>query len=78
MKDRRACPFCKAARMKVATSKRVGDSQVQRLECPSCGRNRTIEVPRAEVFPRNKSSSLEQQKPEILARVRKIGKRKKA
>lgn len=80
MKENRyTCPFCKAARMRVETSRRVPDSdtQEQRLRCPQCDRTRTITVPRADIFPRQKSSTLEQIKPDVLAKVRKIQKRKR-
>lgn len=55
--------------MRVRTSRRVGESQEQRREClnQACGHRDTRLVPRADVFEREKSCSVQKNQSKLAA-----------
>jgi hypothetical protein len=71
IRDDRRCPKCKSGVLRVASSRRVGDSQSQRLVCqnPKCRHVKYRAIPRESVWPRRRWSTLDKKKSQIAENI---------
>ncbi len=63
----RLCPKCETGTMRVESSRRVGGSQSQRLVCQNakCGHVKYRAIPRENVWPRRRRSTLDKKTSQI-------------